>query len=94
MVLFHAAHAARVSCNTIFIRTVDTDVVVLAVAYAANICMQRYPFFMLYLGVIRCLLLQVEEAAFQIWKAHSDVTAAFSALSAAPVEVTPTEAIN
>ena len=44
MVSLHAAHAARVGCNTIWIRTVDTDVVVLAVAYAAKICVHRYPF--------------------------------------------------
>ena len=36
MVLLHAAHAVRMGCNTILIRAVDTDVVVLAVAYAGK----------------------------------------------------------
>ena len=36
IVLLHAAHAVKMGCSKISIRTVDTDVVDLAVAYAAK----------------------------------------------------------
>ena len=94
MVLLHAAHAVRMSSNKILIRTVDTDVVVLAVAYAAKMGIEelwiafrgrkhfRYiaahriathfgpdmcaalPFFLLYLGVIRCFILMLTSSNF------------------------------
>ena len=120
MVLLHAAHAARMGCSKILIRIVDTDVVVLAVAYAAkmgieelwvafgvgknyrNIAAHRIathlgpdmcaalPFFNAVSGcdTVSAFAGRGKQTAFQTWKAYPEVTSAFSALSAAPVEVT------